>query len=224
MLKNISFFYVHILTRMINQSLCESALATPWKEAMVKMIPKKDGLLSDPNKYRPISLTSCVGKLVERIISLRLIEYLEKNNILIKQQSGFRRKRGTHDNLLFTQKITECLVRGKSCLGIFFNIAKAIEKVWHKGLVFKMINAKIPRYIIYWTQAFLTDRKFAVKVNSTISEPCPILAGVPQGAILSPILFSIYINDIPINNKKNFSYSLLFADDLSSISFFKKPR
>jgi hypothetical protein len=117
-------------------------------------------------------LTSCIGKVVERVIVKRLVDFLESNNVLIKQQSGFRRGRSTHDNLLFmTQKITECLARGKNCLGIFFDIAKAFDKVWHKGLICKMIDAKLPRYIVYWTQAFLMGRSFVVRVNGKSSQP-----------------------------------------------------
>jgi hypothetical protein len=86
MLKNMSCLFIHILTRMINQSLSESVLAGSWKDAIVSMIPKKDGYSSDPNKYRPISLTSCVGKVIERVVTARLMNFIEEKNVLIKQQ------------------------------------------------------------------------------------------------------------------------------------------
>ena len=87
-----------------------------------------------------------------------------------------------------------------------------------------MINLGIPRYIILWVQSFLKNRKFIVNVNQTLSEPRPIQAGVPQGAVISPILFSIFINDIPIHNRKNKSYSLLFADDLVFLGAYNRPK
>jgi hypothetical protein len=86
------------------------------------MIPKKEGFSSYPAKYRPISLTSCIGKLVERVIKNRLVRFLELNGILANQQFGFR-KNSTQDNILFiTQKISDCLARKKRCLEIFFDI------------------------------------------------------------------------------------------------------
>lgn len=105
---------------------------------------------------------------------------------------------------------------------MFFDISKAFDNVWHKGLIFKLINARIPNYIIYYIQNFLNNRKFYIKIDNSRSDLYNIEAGVPQGAVLSPILFNIFINDIPLENSKNKSYSLLFADDLTTFFIFRK--
>jgi hypothetical protein len=85
--------------------------------------------------------------------------------------------------------------------------------VWHKGLIYKLIELKVPNYIVQWIFNFLEERTFCIKINYAISNICPISAGVPQGAALSPVMFSIYINDIPIMSNKNKEYGLLLADD-----------
>lgn len=105
-------------------------------------------------------------------------------------------------------------------MAIFFDIASAFDKVWHKGLLFKLIKLKIPNYIIAWIKNFLDSRYFCVRVNNEKSSIFNIETGVPQGAAISPILFSLYINDISI--KKNKDYCLLFADDLVSLNTFKR--
>ena len=187
------------------------------------MIPKKVSNSCNPKDYRPISLTSNLAKLAEKMISRKLKEFLTQNNIIIKQQSGFRNHRQTKDNLLFiTQKILEQFNRRKRVLAIFFDIAAAFDKVWHKGLLYKLIKLKVPNYISAWICCFLDSRTFCVQVNKIKSCIFDIETGVPQGAALSPLLFSMYINDIPIMFKKNKDYSLLFADDLVSLNTFKK--
>jgi hypothetical protein len=124
---------------------------------------------------------------------------MDSNNIIIKQQSGFRKKRQTRDNILFlTQKALESINWGTKMCSIFFDIASAFDKVWHEGLLFKLINLKLPNHLITWIKEFLTDRVFCVRVGNSISVKKNIGAGVLQGAVLSPTLFSIFINDIPI--------------------------
>ena len=101
----------------------------------------------------------------------RLYKFLCDNNILIEEQSGFRRYRRTADNLFFlTQKIAESFNRGKRALCIFFDICKAFDKVWHNGLIYKLAKAGVPDYLINWIQNFLTKRKFCVNVNGEVSD------------------------------------------------------
>ena len=106
------------------------------------MIPKKQHNSSNPKDYQPINLTSC---LAERLMLTKIKEFLDKHKIIIKQQSGFRQKRQTKDNIFhLTQKAIETINREKRMCTIFFDIASAFDKVWHEGLVYKLIKLNCP--------------------------------------------------------------------------------
>ena len=105
---------------------------------------------------------------------------------------------------------------------VFFDIEAAFDKVWHAGLIKKLVDIKLPYYLLRIIINFLSNRKFVVKVNDAKSEPIAIACGVPQGAVLSPTLFSIYINDSPSRNSKNLEQTLLFADDTAYSIMFKR--
>lgn len=220
---NLSDNFKDLILILFNETLKQGKIPENWKLSTITMIPKKNKNSSNPKDYRPISLLSCLGKLCERLVLIKLSHFIESNKIIIKQQAGFRKNRQTKDNVfVLIQKIAEAFNRKKRVLGFFFDIASAFDKVWHEGLLFKLIQSKIPRSIILWVKSFLTNRAFAVKVNSATSEKLEISAGVPQGAVLSPTLFSLFINDIPKIEKKNSSNSLLFADDLASFFILRK--
>jgi len=135
-LKNLPYDYVNkVLAPPVNRSI-DTGIPTDWKIAKTIMIPKAEIKSKDPEKYRPVSLTSFLGKLIERCIKSRLYKFLEEGEIIAKQQSGFRNNKGAADNLVFfTQKISETSNREKKACGIFFVISKAFEKVWHNGLI-----------------------------------------------------------------------------------------
>ncbi len=118
LLKNLPFDYVRtLLYHLINKAI-KLGIPQNWKKAKIIMIPKKDGMTKDPEKYRPISLTSCLSKLTERLLKDRLYSFLEDNDVLVKQQAGFRNNRGASDNLtFFTQKLSETINRGKKGFG-----------------------------------------------------------------------------------------------------------
>jgi exonuclease III len=220
MLKNLSDSYKDLVLKLCNLSLREGRLPEEWKVSRVTMIPKKQPA-SDPNNYRPISLISCLSKLVERVVGHRLASFLEKNKLLLPQQSGFRKWRRTTDNLVFhSQKILESYRKKKKVLSLSFDIQAAFDAVWHKGLLFKLRKLGVPEYITRWTTRFLENRSFDVRVGDSISGRSPIVTGVPQGSSISPILFSVFINDIPSRSSRDDAYSLLFADDLTVFFIF----
>lgn len=221
-LKNLPSKYFEILKKLFSRCLTEGYYPSSWKIALITMIPKKTRS-ENPSDYRPISLTSCLGKLLEKIVKKRFQRFLDENRIIVSYQSGFRRQRSTRDNLFFlTQKIAESFNRNKKLLSLFFDISKAFDKVWHEGLMFKLIQIGTPRYLIRWFKSFLFNRFFLVKIGNYKSPLCPIEAGVPQGSVLSPLLFAVYINDIPTKETSNVAQSLLFADDLVTFFMFNK--
>ena len=115
---------------------------------------------------------------------------MESKNLIVKEQSGFRRKRGTADNIVsITQKIQECLNRKTKVCGIFFDISQAFDKVWQAGLLFKLICLGVPKYLTRFIKFFLENRKFKVVVNKIASIIYSIFCGVPQGSVFGPLLF-----------------------------------
>jgi len=203
------------LTNLFNRSLYEGKFPDTWKTAHVTPIYKK-GNPGDPSNYRPISLLSCIGKLLERILQKHMLNYFTTNNIITSCQSGFLPGDSTINQLLtIYTDLCKNLDNSNNSQIVFCDISKAFDKVWHKGLIYKLKCVGVRNHILTWLINYLSNRKQAVVIKGEISSYKPISAGVPQGSVLGPLLFLIYINDI-VNHVQ--SITKLFADDTSLYS------
>jgi hypothetical protein len=198
------------LAILINTSMKEGKFPKQWKLANVSPIYKKDDKSLVTN-YRPISLLSCLGKVVEKCVYKKLNNYLLDNCLLTPLQSGFRPRDSTAYQLTdIYNTLTEALDAGKEVRIIFCDISKAFDRVWHKGLILKLKQIGIEGNVIKWINDYLTGRKQRVVLNSKYSEWKDTNSGVPQGSVLGPLLFLIFINDIVTDINATVK---LFADD-----------
>lgn len=192
-----------------------------WKNAVVLPFKKPGKDHSDPKNYRPISLLTALSKILEKLILTRLNKYLNENDILIDEQYGFRPQ---HSTTLQLAKLLDDISRGhnmKNTLMVTLDIEKAFDSVWHDGLIHKLITYNIPTHIVKIIKSFLWKRSFSVRVGEAQSTQNQIPAGVPQGALLSPTLYLLFVNDLPKNDDTNI---FLFADDTAISSCSRKKK
>jgi hypothetical protein len=212
-LKNASRPLIETLLEIFNESLSSSQVPRQWKTAQITMISKPNKPPQELKSYRPISLTSCLSKLMERCVLRRMTSFLEANKIIPDNQAGFRKGFSTDDHLFrLINSVINNFNKNKITGVVMFDIEKAFDRVWHDGLILKMQKFGMPNYIIKWIDSFIRNREFKVKYKETFSKPYKIKAGVPQGCICSPTLFAIYIADLSTLLKcENGKYS----DDIS---------
>ena len=188
-------------------------LIPDWKTATIIPIHKPESNKSLPASYRPISLTPALCKINERLIATRLSWYLEKHNLINKNQSAYRKHRSTIDHLIRLQDaINKAISTNRHTVAIFFDFSKAFDLIWRKGLLYKLQQIGISGKMKRWIEDFLTNRKIKVKLNNTVSTEFPLNNGTPQGSVISPLLFLLMINDYPDPDNTQISTSL-FADD-----------
>ena len=209
----------HHLARLSTSSIQLGYIPTAWKLATLRMLLKPDKLPSLTTSYRPISLISSIMKLFERVIEQRLRSHLEHIGLINKHQSGFRKAKSTDDHLFrLSQSITESFNRGEHVVAAFLDVEKAFDNVWHNGLRFKIFQLDLPTKMTRWFSDFLVGRLIQVNVNNSLSNQINPKAGVPQGSVLSQLLFLIYVNDLPTPHHKQNSLSQ-FADDTAQWAF-----
>ena len=188
-----------------------------WREATVIPLPKPGKDHSDPNNYRPISLTSCVCKTFERMINERLVWYLENNNILTDIQCGFRKRKSTLDHLVRLESfIRDAFLNKQEVVSIFFDLEKAYDTTWKYGILKDLHEAGLRGCMPLFISKFLENRNFKVRVGSTLSDSFEQEMGVPKGSILSVTLFSLKINSLAKVLSKDVEGSLYVDDFLMS--------
>ena len=210
---------LHIL---FNNSVISECFPNEWKKANVIPVHKK-GDKQIINNYRPVSLLPICSKIFEKIIFNSLFEYLEDNKLLNCNQSGFRSGDScVHQLLSITHEIYKSFDANPSLevRGVFLDISKAFDRVWHDGLLYKLKLLGICGRYYNLIQSFLDNRHQSVVVNGQSSKWSLVEAGVPQGSILGPLLFLVYIDDLPQGLRCN---AKLFADYTSLFSTITNP-
>jgi hypothetical protein len=199
------------LSHIINVSLSQNHIPAVWKRA--KVIPVyKSGDKDDPGNYRPISLLPTLSKVLERLVSEQVTKYLDINHLLHQRQFGFRSNRNCCQLLLNIQSlIFKARTKKEKVLCAFLDLRKAFDTVDTKILLKKISHYNLPKE---WFASYLQNRTQYVDIRGTQSKLEKIKIGVPQGSILGPLLFLIYINDLPISTDLE---TLLFADDTTFI-------
>jgi len=197
---------------IFNNSLQHHIVPQDWRAGNITPIFKK-GTKTDASNYRPMSLTSIVCKLFESIIRDHIVQFFVHNSLFSNKQYGFIKGRSTVLQLLnILDDWTERLESGGQIDVIYTDFEKAFDRVPHNRLISKLYKYNINENIIKWIKAYLHNRVQRVKINSCFSDWANVVSGIPQGSILGPLLFIIYINELP-NICESGSQLFLYADD-----------
>ena len=179
----------HPLLHIFNESWRKGEVPSTWKKAHINPIHKKGKEKQKMESYRPISLLSCLGKCMERILNSRLIYHLESNNVLSDTQTGYRKHRNTEDQLLLlAQDIENAFQQKEKVVSVFFDLSKAFDRVWKEGLLLKVRQSGIGGKMFTWIKSFLRKRSARVALDNQLSVSVKMREGVPQGGVISPFL------------------------------------
>lgn len=219
LLKKLPSKALQLLVLIFNSCIRLNYFPAAFKKAKVVAVAKPNKPANDPTSYRPISLLSNLGKLFEKLIHSRITDCTSESHIISENQFGFKKEHSTtHQIGRIKNKINLNKRLRKSTGLILLDIEKAFDTVWHNGLLYKMVAANMPKYICKIVSQFLEDREYAVSVNQSVSPFKSIPAGLPQGSILSPTLYSIYTSDFKPPKEVDTAY---YADDTALITSSK---
>ena len=209
-LKELKCELVDLLTKICNLSLNSASVPEDWKVANVVPIFKK-GSRGDPGNYRPVSLTSIPGKLVETIIKNKISGHIDDQKLMRKTQHGFCKGRSCLTNLLeFFEGVNKQVDKGDPIDIVYLDFQKAFDKVPHQRLLSKLSSYGIKGQVLLWIENWLINRKQRVSINGHFSQWRVVSSGVPQGSVLGPMLFNLFINDLELGLSSEVAK---FADD-----------
>ena len=210
-LKDSASYIIRPLLHIINISLSQGRVPSGWKVA--KLTPLyKGGSFKDPTNYRPISVLPVLSKVMEKVVFKQVYKYITDNNLLSDNQFGFRPGYSTNTALFtITENIRKKVDQGYVVGLVTLDLKKAFDMVSHEILLYKLKNFGFDDLSVSWFRDYLSFRKHTTNINNNLSDFCPVTCGVPQGSILGPLLFIIFINDI--SKVVKFSNISMYADD-----------
>ena len=217
-LKKCADSLVEPISLLAGASLESGCFPAAWKQANVVPVYKKNDKTCVTN-YRPISLLPCASKVVERLVYNELYDYCSKFNLLSEKNSGFKKLDGTINQLInLTNKIYQGLNDEHEIAMIFLDLSKAYDRICHTRLIYKLRKLGIKGTLLKWIESYLSERSQRVVYGGTTSDFIKIFGSVPQGSILSSLLFLIYLIDIEAGIKSDM---FMFADDVALMNKFK---
>uniref|UniRef100_A0A8R1DWQ6 Reverse transcriptase domain-containing protein n=1 Tax=Caenorhabditis japonica TaxID=281687 RepID=A0A8R1DWQ6_CAEJA len=220
-LKLIAPFIASPLSQICNLSMMRGEVPEKWQQSIITPI-NKIAKPQVPTDFRPISITSQICRIYERFVLSKLLPFLDKIRFWNNNQHGFRPKRSTVSCMLESlNDWTNSIERGSQVDVIYFDYAKAFDRVPHDLLLDKLVSIKLNGNLLKWLASYLSNRTFTVKVTKNQSSTKMAQCGVPQGAVLSPILFGIYVNEIRSKLPMGV-HCKQFADDIKLYSEIPK--
>lgn len=218
-LKKLPGTALDFLVRLFNFCIQNSFFPLQFKKAKIIPIAKPGKSPKAPSSYRPISLLGCLDKVFERIVLERMRTIADEKELIHECQYGFRAQHSTTHQV---QRVVNIIKRNKnrrySTGVLFLDIEKAFDSIWHAGLIYKLYKMEFPLYLVKLIKSFLENRHFVVDVQGGRSIEKPIPAGVPQGSVLSPFLYSLYISDFKPLRGNDVAF---YADDSAFVSYGK---
>ena len=215
-LKNCEPERSYILAKLFNKCLKESCFLDCWKFSSVVPVFKNVGERSTAKNYHPVSLLSVVSKFFEKLVNNRIVDHQEKCDLFSDFQYGFRSSRSTADLLtVVSDRIARAFNRSGATRAVALDISKAFDRVWHAGLLHRLKSYGVSGQIFGLISSFLSNRWLRVVLDGKSSEEYPVNAGAPQGYILGPTLFPLYINDLTDDVICNIA---IYADDTTLYS------
>jgi len=213
MIKHVHPSMLNLILELFNRIYLEHQFPHSWRTSIVIPILKPGKNSHQPSSYRPISLTSCLCKLLEKMVNLRLMFVLERDKILPPNQSGFRKNRCTMDNLIQLETdISNAIEQKLHSIAVFFDIKKAYDTAWRYGVVKALHTCGLRGSLIHFVWNFLKQRSIVVRIGSVVSRVEEVSEGIPQGSVLSCTCFIVAMNEVS-RNLPAYVKSNVYVDD-----------